>query len=161
MATDITLDATESGADSNSYISLDDADTWFSIRYGYDDWFSIDTFDKKRLLTQATREIDTLRCLYSSYDTDQALQYPISNDSSESAAFDCAQNACCYQAWHIYKNTDSINEAKRDRLSGLKNKHYGSSSFQFAGLNQLDKIASEVYRELSDYLNLTITLSRA
>ena len=160
---DISIDSTKGGENANSYISVEDADYWFATRFGYMEWFDIDEIDKKRLLMEATRNIDSIRCLYSKNDDDQALQYPVSNTSGdgEGDGFEEAQNACCYQAWHIYQNSDAMNEAYRDRLIGMSSKSYGSSSFTFSGFNQLSKYAKDVYRELSPFIDLSIKLVRA
>jgi len=73
----ITLDATVGGTDSNSYVTLDEANTYFLSRANSSEWNNItDDEIKKSLLISATDRLD-----FEKYDgflsnTSQALSFP-------------------------------------------------------------------------------------
>ena len=70
------LDATISGPSANSYLDIDDADTYFGGRFGADAWFAFTDAQKQQLLASATKTIDT--CIFSGFKhlKEQALQWP-------------------------------------------------------------------------------------
>ena len=56
-----TFDSTVSGTTANSYISVSDADDYFSSRFGASTWEDLDTADKQKLLVQSTYRINRER----------------------------------------------------------------------------------------------------
>lgn len=71
-----TLDATVGGAAANSYVTEDEADTYFSTRLQVGAWSDGGATDRDAALIQATRQIDALSFMGVKLDTAQALQWP-------------------------------------------------------------------------------------
>jgi hypothetical protein len=75
------IDATPAGPNSNSYVSLADADAWFALGMQAAAWDAYVDADKSAALIEATRMIESLRLIGIPYDTDtpQALHFPLSD----------------------------------------------------------------------------------
>jgi hypothetical protein len=71
------FDSTVKGPNSNSYVSLDDADTYFGGHTSFESWDVLSDQEKQRYLVRATTRLD-----YENYggwpteNTNQALQWP-------------------------------------------------------------------------------------
>ncbi|MEA2018493.1 MAG: DnaT-like ssDNA-binding protein [Campylobacterota bacterium] len=73
----ITLDATVGGTDSNSYVTLDEADTYFLSRANSSEWSNItDDEVKKSLLISATDRVSLEKFDGFLSNTSQALTFP-------------------------------------------------------------------------------------
>jgi hypothetical protein len=81
--------------DANSYVALDDAETYFEERLNADSWHQAEEVDKMRALIMATKAIDNLNFTGEKTDTEQTLQFPryddadIPNEILE-ACYECA-----------------------------------------------------------------------
>lgn len=71
-----TLDPTVGGADSNSYATTSEADTYFTERMRSSAWSDEDTDDKERALISASRRIDEEDFMGSPAAETQALKWP-------------------------------------------------------------------------------------
>lgn len=99
----------------NSYISVADADTYFSNRLYSDNWDDALTADKEAALIQATRELDLMFNWYGDIaDDDQSLRWPRSsvyNCDGVEIADDVIptqiENATCEQAIYILSGDPS------------------------------------------------------
>ena len=60
----------------NSYISLSDADDYFSTRLNSDSWTDKSDDEKKKALITATKQIDYHNFIGVKYDADQSLEFP-------------------------------------------------------------------------------------
>lgn len=73
----LVIDATIGGANSNSYVSLAEAETYFSGRLNADAWNNAATDDiKNRALAMATQRIDFESFIGSRVTSTQALKWP-------------------------------------------------------------------------------------
>lgn len=70
------LVATVGGATSNTYVTRDEANTYFGDRIDGDDWTSAANDTKDRALLTAAKRIDLEKYEGEKTDTDQALQWP-------------------------------------------------------------------------------------
>lgn len=59
-----------------TYISYDDADTYFKNRLGASVWFQANEADRKKSIIMATKKIETLRFKGFKCEQDQDLQFP-------------------------------------------------------------------------------------
>lgn len=72
-----TFDSTIGGATSNSYVSVTEADDYFSGHFsGFDKWDALDTTEKQRILVQSTNRLDEEKFGGQKRTTTQALQWP-------------------------------------------------------------------------------------
>lgn len=72
----VVIDATVGGENSNSYVTLDEANTYFEARLNVKDWTDADDDTKNRSLVQATRRIDYEDFLGDRETNTQALKFP-------------------------------------------------------------------------------------
>lgn len=72
----IIIDATVGGANSNSYISLEDANTYFSYNLYGENWDNADDETRKKALVSATRRIDYEKFYGYRSSENQSLQFP-------------------------------------------------------------------------------------
>ena len=71
------FDATVGGASSNSYISVDDADTYFDMRLYSAEWGNADTATKQAALVTGTTQLNSYMRWYGTKAEDtQALHFP-------------------------------------------------------------------------------------
>ena len=60
----------------DSYVSVEEADTYFTGRYGADAWTGATTEDKETVLKTATQHIDRMGLLGTKKDAEQVLEFP-------------------------------------------------------------------------------------
>lgn len=109
------IDATVNGEDSNSYVTLLEADTYFETRLNVDAWEAATDDTKNRSLIQATRYLDTYFEWQGSRATDtQALDWGRSNayscETGDLIASDTIpisiKESTYEQAFYMLTNTD-------------------------------------------------------
>ena len=72
----MTLDATVSGANANSYITIATGNAYHNTRLHNSEWFDADTDTRERALKWATRKLDDLVWLGTASTDTQALRWP-------------------------------------------------------------------------------------
>ena len=72
----VIIDATLGGTDSNSYVLLTEADTYFQSRLNVTKWTGATPDEKNRALVQSTRRVDYEDFYGSIVDESQALSFP-------------------------------------------------------------------------------------
>lgn len=133
------IDATIGGATANSYVSLEDAETYFVARLRVDAWDGASAQDKEKALLQACRRIEALRLrshrmrddpFLVAYDT-QALKFPRWRDFKDGAYFivQPVMDAQCEEALALL----SIG-AEQERRQQLQ--QAGVKSFSVDGLSE-------------------------
>jgi hypothetical protein len=70
------FDPSISGVASNSFISLSDANDYFSSRYGVDAWTELNDTDKQKLLVQSTYRLNRERFIGLPTTRSQSLAWP-------------------------------------------------------------------------------------
>lgn len=102
--------------DSNTYISLADADIYFNTRFGSEAWIALNDTVKEQLLISATRALD-LYCDWSGYpnDDDQLLSFPRDFKEVPSKVI----IAQCEIAFSILEN-ESVIDANNPNLKKMK-----------------------------------------
>lgn len=155
-----TIDATKSGATANSYLDIITADNLADADYLIKGiWVDLSIEDKTRLLITATKQIDTLNVKYSKADSNQSLKFPVSTGGTDDG-FASAQMACLYQAIFIYKNSDVLEQAEQDKISGVTNKSIGSASVTQIGGGLNNNISPTAIKILMPFLNLRVSIRR-
>ena len=149
--------ATKSSPTANSYATIDEADDFFELEYGADEWINLTDDTKEKLLTTATRMIDQLSPVYSKADDTQALNFPADNTDD---GFTQAKQACIMQAFYLFQNADEIQEAQANRIQGLITESIGPVSRQISGFNSFGKYAPGVLGLLKNHIDLTATSQR-
>ena len=76
MADAVTIIATKGSYDSNTYVTLAEANAYFVARLDCEHWTSATDDDKRRALITATRLVDGLTFKYARETTTQALAFP-------------------------------------------------------------------------------------
>jgi len=131
----VSLVATVAGPNSNSYLTVTEADAYFTGRSDTSNWDALSTSDKEALLIQSTKDVD-IGANYGGepyYDA-QKLQFP--RDDADSVEGNCASVAN-----DRFKHSD----LKSDTYMEIPNNFYkyGSIHFTSATLeNQVYAIAS-------------------
>ena len=74
----LTLTATIGGEDSNSYVTVEEADAELAYRFDSKAWFDVNTTDDDKIIAlfMACRKIDSKQFIGVRYDEAQALQFP-------------------------------------------------------------------------------------
>lgn len=72
----MTINSTPKDADAVSYLSVEEATSYFGGKYGADKWTTLSTTDQEKLLVSATRQIDSFVFSGRKTDADQALEWP-------------------------------------------------------------------------------------
>ena len=108
--------------DDNSYVALDDANTYFNERLNVQSWDEAEDDDKNRALIMATTAIDHLNFTGGKTDEDQVLQFPRYDDSSvpteiEQATYECALALLDGVDIELEKETMNLTE---QRIGGVK-----------------------------------------
>ena len=85
-----TIDATLSGASSNSYVTLAAANSYFETVPDSATWTNKTDDQKNRALISATRWIDSLNYLGDRCDEDQALKWPRNNYDVDGVELECS-----------------------------------------------------------------------
>ncbi|RLC68881.1 MAG: hypothetical protein DRH97_01725 [Chloroflexi bacterium] len=108
--------------DDNSYVALDDANTYFNERLNVQSWDEAEDDDKKRALIMATTALDNLNFAGSKTDADQTLQFPRYDDASipteiEQATYESALALLDGVDIEFEKETMNLTE---QRIGGVK-----------------------------------------
>jgi len=102
----MSLVASVAGFNTDSYVSVAEADSYFRKRHGAGDWFSLSAEEKESLLALAARDIDIGNYYGEKYYDNQTLQFP--RDDHDTVEGYCA--SC---------------ESRRFKNSNLKSTTYG------------------------------------
>ena len=160
----LTLVATKSAANANSYATVAEADAYLNMSYGASEWASLSEDDKIRLLMSATKVIDKMPHIYSKGATAQALRYPIKNTGdaadTEGDGHTQAKEACIMQAFYLMQNNDAINEGINMAIQGIRQEGLSSISKVVTGFNPMRKYHPEVLKLMSAFVDFSIKLSR-
>lgn len=150
-----TLDATPKGESANSYATVAEADAFIDNLYLAEDWNMLSDDDKMRLLIAATTLIDDLPTLYDSYTGTQALNYPVSVKGVESGTTEVVK-ATIIQAWYMYNNIETYNDAVNESISNIKTQNLGSVQMTkwISGVNPMKQYDGRVFKILSPYLDI-------
>lgn len=100
----------------NSYVTVEEADAYFSDRYGYDKWAS--ETNKEGALISATQQLDNL-CVWSGFkvDSEQDLAFPRNPDANPVPR--AVKDAQCEITYAIV-DTESTSTSADDALAELK-----------------------------------------
>lgn len=154
----LTVVATVGGASSNSYISRDDATTYFEGRLGASAWSSASNGDKDIALVQATRHIDRYHRFHGAKNsTAQALQFPRDvQEEAVSALPQCVKDACCEEALWVLQNPTRGGRSQRQQLQaeGVQSFGVGDLREEFARTSR-DGLCPEARDMLKDWISRT------
>jgi hypothetical protein len=135
--------ATVGAADSDSYVTLDEANTYFSAVFNNNLWTELVEDKKERALKTATRVIDTLSFPGSKKsvslegsDTYQALKFPRSNTINEDGEYIIPvyiKNATCEQAMHMIRFGEIMEQNIALQKSGVKSQKIPGQAQVFSG----------------------------
>lgn len=114
------------------YISIYDADSYFNTRFNSNLWNGVNDTDKTKLLTTATRMIDTLNYAGDKADEDQEFEFPRGDDIVVPISI---KYACCEIAYALLSGYDPEYE--------LRNLSNTVSSFDQARIQNNDKSLHE------------------
>lgn len=153
-------DAIKSGTSANSYATIEEADDFYELQYGSDEWFDVSDDDKEKLLVTATTMIDGLKPRYDKLDDTQALNFPMSTGDSDDDGYAEAKQATITQALYIYKNFDAIQEARQSALTGTKSESLGKVSRQMTGYNSTYSFDAMALQRLAPYTIQQLSVSR-
>ena len=157
----LVLDATVGGANSNSYITVAEADSYFEGMLHTNVWTGMTTAEKVASLVWATRLIDNLFIWYGAKETlEQKLDFPrvgiVSRDNAVTIGYDYVvgdfilpeelKNAVCELAI-LLKSTDRTLESD---TKGIKSLGVGSIKLQFEGKEAPEEIPKSIENMLSN-----------
>lgn len=150
------FDSTPGSATANSFVSVTDADDYFSGRFENDLWTALPSATKQRLLATATRRLDAENYYGSRHSQTQSLQFPrdvvFNRDSYPYASNEIPRNlkyATCELAYFALKQDDRIvSEIELHDAQGLDAFSVGPLSYQFNGRLKMDALPETVKNEL-------------
>lgn len=161
----VSLIATLSGADSNSLLSVDDANDYHDVQLSSGQWDALDPDTKARALISATRQLEELEYWGDKANPSQALAWPRyylgvsdgQNTPPEILA------ACCEHALSLAiaapKAQAGLSRRQRLRAEGVISMRLGDASESYAPLSQefstsgsLSQFSGRVQRLLSRWV---------
>lgn len=159
----MTIKDTKGGADSNSYASTQNVDTYIATAYSFDAslWDELLSDRQEAALITATKTINRLKVKYPKVTDTQALKFPVTtNDTTLGDGFEQAQEAAILQALYLVQNSDAIQEAQANRIEGMTQQTMGKISQTMNGMNPMAMITPEALQILSPYIDLTVKAVR-
>ena len=148
------INSTKSDASANSYLSVAEATTILDDIYGAEDWVTLSTEDKTRLLLTATEQIDYITKSTLKAETLQALNFPMIINNEE-VGYNEARRCCAIQALYIYENNDSIKSAVEESIQNIKTQNFGKvqTTKSSSGVNFFKRYDPKVIKLLAPYLD--------
>lgn len=145
----------------NCYIDIDDADEYFSLKYGADAWDALSDEDKDKLLISATRKIDRLPLRGKKRSYSQALGFPRYFDNYYDEEYMASllyaetvpeevEKATCEEAWAML-NTEASKRRELQR-QGVKSYSLGRLSETFQGSRSLSLVSEEAKELLRPWI---------
>lgn len=137
----------------NSYVTVEEADSYFANTLQFEDWNKYDTSTKEKALITATRQIDRLPFAGRKLDINQSLEFP--RTTTNIAFTDGIPNeityATCEQALFLLQGGSKRQELQKQ---GVKSYSLGDLSETFAdNLSEAQKtICPEALSYLRRYL---------
>lgn len=156
------IDATKSGANSNSYVTTTEAAAFFAGLYGSGLWDALSDANKEKVLRTAADEIDRLP-INSSYTpavSTQALRFPVSTGNASYDGWTEVKDAVCWQVLHILENHNAITEGRTNSISGVKSEGFGGASKSFTGFNMLKRWHPNALEDLGYYTDFSLKTHR-
>lgn len=135
----------------NTYIDLDDANTYIDTLLGTDTWDNTSDTDKSKALIAATRSIDRLLLKGSKVYVGQSLAFPRYNISNYQLDYyqtnipDIPQNvidATCEEALQILTEYNNPNIRVKMQQDGVKSIKFGDSTESYNGLGGVKRLTS-------------------
>ena len=119
----ITIDATVSGEDSNSYVTLVEANSYLeAVPWFYATWSALTDAVKNSWLVFSTRAIDRMNFVASRYDEDQALEFPRTITDDQTDEGDMPQkvkDAQCEMIIYLYKHVSTDDGSPEREISSI------------------------------------------
>lgn len=114
-----------------SYATVEDADKYFSAKFG-STWANIQSEEKAKLLVTATREIENLQFQGIELDPDQPLKFPRVICCSQIEAEDESLIACCAEIANAIYNVGEIAcNVVTPNASNIKSMGIGDTSITY------------------------------
>lgn len=153
------------GVNSNSYLTLDDADALADDLLDDGGWSTLDDDTKTRLLFEATKAIDKLKIVYDKKTATQNRKFPVSAYDENGIAIDGmdeVKEACLIQAIYYNKYANQIDYAARASITGITGESYSAETrvSRNPTYNPWKKFAPGTISVLSYFIDLSLTLSR-
>lgn len=118
----------------DTYVTVAEADEYFSTRFGADFWAELETDKKEQLLVTATKRIDTLPFIGRKADMGQPLQFPRIICGQDMLPQQ-VKNAVCEEAFALYE--------KDFNMKGVQSLRLGDASVTFdSGCSEFNTIAN-------------------
>ena len=117
----------------NSFVTLEDAQTYFEERYDSNDWFALEEEDKEKLLITASKKINTFDFVGEQLAKDQPMAFP-----RDYALPQDIKDAVCEEAISLISKADSIHaKNQEDNITSIS---LGAGSVSYgAGSNSDEK----------------------
>lgn len=151
---------TKGAADANSYATVEEAEAFFATLYGAEEWSSMVTTAKEQLLIAATVAIDDIPLRYEKLDETQSLNFPVNNASSTDDGFSRAKRSVFWQAFYLMKNFDSIEEARSNKIQGMRQEVISKIQKTTTGYNPFANYHPQVLKILSSFSDYNFIIRR-
>ena len=117
----------------NSFVTLEDAQTYFEERYDSNDWFALEEEDKEKLLITASKKINTFDFVGEPLEDNQPMAFP-----RDYALPQDIKDAVCEEAISLISKADSIHaKNQEDNITSIS---LGAGSVSYgAGSNSDEK----------------------
>lgn len=137
----------------NSYVTVEDADNYFSQKLDADFWEELDTVQKEKALITASRQIDLLPFLGVKFELNQPMSFPRIIQGKIYDMLDKVKEAVCEQAVYLLSENYKQN-------SNIKSVTLGSASLSFKD-NADFSISDEARKLLSGLLKTGFDIEKS
>lgn len=156
-----TIDATKAGANSNSYVTLAEMETYFDNYLFFDDWSYLTEEDKTRFILTATQMLEELTPKFNKSTIEQSLQFPVSTEISKDNGWNAIVKATMAQVRYLVFYHEALRDAQNSQVSGITSESISGYSKSFGGFNIYNRYPYEVKNSLSYYVDFNIYLRRS
>ena len=105
--------------DTDTYVTVAEADTYFDSHYGYDKWAGLDEPTKEQLLRSAVQRLDVLCSWFGEKcQEDQPLAFPRDTDANCETPEDVKKAQC--EIAYVFVSSGSVQIAEENPMKKLK-----------------------------------------
>ena len=119
----------------NTFVTLDEAEGYFDVRFSSDKWVGIDDLTKEKLLITASRKISALDFIGSPLEVGQRMAFPRNYELPQDI-----KDAVCEEAYVLLSHCDDVHKFNQESNISSISLGVGSVSYNQTGLKTLESV---------------------
>lgn len=133
----------------NTFVTLDEAETYFDVRFGSDKWTDVDDSTKEKLLVTASRKISALDFVGSPLEVGQKMAFPRNFELPQDI-----KDAVCEEAYALLTHCDDVHKFNQENNISSISLGVGSVSYNQLGFQCSENllVSSEAKRLVQKWL---------